>query len=288
MRTILDLHKAPIGVFDSGLGGLTVVRQIQEHLPRENILYIADQLHVPYGGRPLEEIKGFASDISRSLISSGCKAIVMACNISSAVSLKSIQTDFPHLPVIGVIHPGAEAASKSTKNGRIGVLATQGTVLSGAYTAAFASINDQFQVTEAACPKFVPLVENDQCGTQNALDAAEEYMAPLIQAGVDTVVLGCTHYPFLLSAIRAIAPEMNYIDPAVSAVKNLITLLESHHLRNDSSLESHCILSTTGDLCQYKAQVCRFMPSPYHYEEIVSTIIQDGTSSLIRLFAGIL
>ncbi len=259
---------APIGVFDSGLGGLTVVRQIREVLPHESILYIADQAHVPYGGRPLEEVKGFAIDISEYLISAGCKTLVMACNISSAVSLKIVQNLHPDIPILGVILPGAAAAVAVAKNGKIGVLATQGTVLSGAYTKAFTEIDAKIEVHEIACPQFVPLVESDRCDTLEALVAAQTYLEPLIAAGVDTVVLGCTHYPFLLTTLRKIAPGLCYIDPSVATVQVLAHILENGKLLNQAGGNTSCILTTTGDVCQYESQICRFLPPSIRFDSV--------------------
>ena len=272
---------APIGVFDSGLGGLTVVRQIREALPHESILYIADQAHVPYGGRPLEEVQGFAINISEYLIASGCKAVVMACNISSAVSLKIVQRDHPEIPVLGVILPGAAAAAESTKNGRIGVLATQGTVQSGAYTNAFADIDAKIRVFEVACPLFVPLVESDRCDTLQALEAAETYLKPLIIAGVDTVVLGCTHYPFLLSSLRKISAELNYIDPSVATVKQLARIVTDENLFAPRGSRSRCVLTTTGDVSLFEQQICRFLPASVRISEVIKTDLQSSISPIL-------
>jgi glutamate racemase len=255
-------NRAPIGVFDSGLGGLTVARRIMEALPHERILYVADQANVPYGGRDLTEVCGFACGISQALIESGCKAVVMACNISSATALQSVQDEFSQLPVLGVIRPGAEAAAKETKNGRIGVLATAGTVKSGAYTQTLHDYHAELFVLEVPCPLFVPLVEDGTLETLEALAAAETYLAPLLAADVDTVILGCTHYPFLLPALRSVAPHLCFVDPAYQTVQQLTAQLEERELlTSPSPAPPYHLLTTTGSLDAYASQLHRFLPA---------------------------
>ena len=190
-------HNRLIGVFDSGVGGLTVVRRIWEILPDEPVLFIADQAHVPYGGRPLEEVAGFACGICSALINdAGARAVVMACNISTATALETVQSMNPNFSVLGVIAPGANAALKCSTTSSIGVLATQGTVSTGAYTRTIKSLCKLAQVTEVPCPEFVPLIESERTNSPEAFDAARRYLAPIISAGADVVILGCTHYPF--------------------------------------------------------------------------------------------
>jgi glutamate racemase len=249
-------------VFDSGLGGLTVVRRIQELLPHERIIYVADQAHVPYGGRDLSEIRGFACGISAALLRSGCKAVVMACNISSATALATVQAENPATPVLGVILAGAEAAALRTRNRKVGVLATEGTVQSGAYTRALQAIDQNLTVLEVACPLFVPLVEASREGAPEAHSAAQGYLAPLVALGVDTVVLGCTHYPFLLPILHDLQPQLTYIDPAEQTTHTLIDLLTRHSLTSfplSSDQAAHHLL-TTGDHNAFAVQLRRFLP----------------------------
>ena len=266
---------APIGVFDSGLGGLTVVRQMQGLLPHERIVYVADQAHVPYGGRELSEVCGFACGISEALLRIGCKAIVMACNISSATGLKHVQAEHPHVPVLGVIAPGASEAVQHTSNGRIGVLATVGTVQTNAYTRTLRALNPDLMVVEIACPRFVPLIEAEQENTPDALDAAHTYLAPLLAAGVDTVVLGCTHYPFLMSVLRQAAPAVRFVDPALATCHALQTLLEARSLSAPSSTPRH-LLTTTGDPAAYARQLTRFLPDAAQTADIGAASWQHG------------
>ncbi|MHB1459409.1 MAG: glutamate racemase, partial [Armatimonadota bacterium] len=185
---------APIGIFDSGVGGLTVVKQVIEKMPHEGIIYIGDEAHVPYGEKTSDEIRNYALGITDYLISKGAKLVIMACNMSSANALNAARKAFPATPIIGTIDAGSRTAVNASGK-RIGVLATKGTVASGAYTATIQAISKSVEVHEQSCPKFVPLVESDMCGSSDADDAAREYVGPLIKAGCDTIILGCTHYP---------------------------------------------------------------------------------------------
>ncbi|MDO8585741.1 MAG: glutamate racemase [Armatimonadota bacterium] len=209
------MNPAPIGVFDSGLGGLTVVAQILNKLPDESVVYLADTAHVPYGERPLDEIRGFALDITAFLHGLGAKMVVMACNMSSATALGPAREAFPDTPVLGVIQPGSRAAIRVAAGRPVGVLATTGTVSSRAYSTAIRAAAPEIEVYEQACPEFVPLVESGESESARAYAAARRCVEPLVKAGVRTIILGCTHYPFLSSAIAAAAgPSVRLIDPA--------------------------------------------------------------------------
>lgn len=223
----------PIGVFDSGLGGLTVVREMLRTLPGERIVYIGDTAHVPYGGRPLEQVHGFADEISRYLIEDiGCKALVMACNISSAVAFESVQTRFSEIPMLGVIGPGARAATGIARGGPIAVLATEGTVRSGAYARAIERESPGTAVTSVACPLFVPLVEAGESDSPAADEACREYLSRARgESDARVIVLGCTHYPFLLPALTRIAGAgVSFVDPAGETVRELACLLKREGL----------------------------------------------------------
>jgi len=273
---------APIGVFDSGLGGLTAVRRIQEMLPWERIIFVADQAHVPYGGRPLSEIGGFARGISAALLRRGCKAVVMACNISSATALSIVQSENPATPVLGVILAGAEAAALRTRNRKVGVLATEGTVQSGAYTRALHAIDPDLTVVEVACPRFVPLIEAGEEGSPEARRAARGYLAPLVALGADTVVLGCTHYPFLLPILCDLQPRLSYIDPAEQTTQTLIDLLTRHRLtapRLNSNQTAHHLL-TTGDRNAFATQLRRFLPRSANTVCVRQAFWRDGVLCL--------
>ncbi|HLV80331.1 MAG TPA: glutamate racemase [Chthonomonadaceae bacterium] len=272
--------EAAIGVFDSGVGGLSVVRRLRDRLPYERILYVADQAHVPYGGRELGEVCGFACGISEALLTEGCKAIVMACNISSATALPVLQAEMPHLPILGVILPGAQAAAARTRNGRVGVLATAGTVKSGAYTRALHGIAPALQVTEVACPAFVPLVEAGQEASSAATAAAQEYLAPLRAAGVDTVILGCTHYPFLLPVLTNLAPEWDFVDPAEQTARDLADHLAACGLLAPPRATPRHRLTTTGDPAEFAALLPRFLPDASQIADVDAARWENGALHL--------
>lgn len=252
-------EEAPIGLYDSGVGGLTVLAAIARRLPNERFVYIADQAHVPYGGRPLGEIRTFAGSLARYLFDRGCKMAVMACNISSATALEDVEAGVGPEHVLGVIHPGARAAVARTRAGRIGVLATAGTVASGAYPRSVATLDAGLEVHQVACPRFVPLVEAGETETPDAEDAAATYLAPLRAAGVDTVILGCTHYPFLLPTLRTVAPELAFVDPAEATA----AAVEDHLVRAGrvrGPHPGHHELLTTGAADTFATQLSSFMP----------------------------
>ncbi len=276
-------ESAPIGMFDSGLGGLTVLRRLREILPHESVLFVADQAHVPYGGRDLAEIRRFACSISTSLLEAGSKAVVMACNISSATGLEEVQRSNPNTPALGVILPGANAALKLSPTGRIGVLATEGTLRSGAYTRALTALAAQVRITEIACPKFVPLVEASREGSAEAYAASQEYLAPLTAAGVDTIILGCTHYPFLLPTLQSIAPNITFVDPASATIWALSASLAISGLSAPPSSASPTLrLITTGDVTAFSEQLLRFLPDMPDNVFIGGAFWSDGSLHFVE------
>lgn len=235
---------APIGVFDSGLGGLTVVREILRQLPSESILYLADTAHVPYGPRPLGEVRGFALEIMRFLAAQGAKAIVAACNMSSALAVDDARR-LLDVPILGVIEAGVALALSRPTQGPIGVLATAGTVASEAYPKQIARLRPDVQVVQVPCPEFVPLVERGLECSPEARAAAQAYTQPLLDAGCRTVILGCTHYPLLLPVLEAVAPSLRFVDPAVGAAAQLgASLAERKLLRRRDVAPEHRFTAT--------------------------------------------
>jgi glutamate racemase len=235
---VVCINQQPIGVFDSGVGGLSVLRQINLKLPSESTVYFGDTAHVPYGGRELNEVKGFALSICDFLVSQGVKMVVMACNISSAVAIDEARALWPTIPIIGVIEPGATAAIESSSIA-IGVLATQGTVTSGAYTRVVTRLDCSAVVTEVACPKFVPIVEAELMNSPEAFHASVEYLAPLSAAKCRAIILGCTHYPFLQHTLASAAAELfphngqpTFIDPALETANQIGNLLSTKSILN--------------------------------------------------------
>jgi glutamate racemase len=257
----------PVGIFDSGVGGLTVAGALLRRNPCLPLLYVADQAHVPYGGRPLEEIRGFATAISAFLAQQQCRAILMACNISSATALASVSQSLSPLPVYGMIAPAVRVAlqpfslSEYRDAPRIGVLATAGTVQSGAYAAALRSLHRRCQVTQVPCPKFVPLVEAGEIESAAAREAACEYLTPLAQARCQSIILGCTHYPYLLPTLQRVAADLfaypvAFIDPA-EALADALALQTPF----DDRPSRPCLLLTTGDPDHFRRQIPRFLPN---------------------------
>lgn len=222
------MQRGLIGIFDSGVGGLTVAARVQEDLPGASYIYFGDTAHVPYGNRSADDVIGLVSNIARHLVDSGAEALVMACNTSSALALDSVRSWCP-VPVIGIIEAAARAAVFASRNGQIGLIANPLTAGSGAYErAAGRTLAAQGYAPTAArifpigCPKLVPLVEAGEVSTPTARAALLEYLEPLMAEGIDTLVLGCTHYPFLTPQIAEIlGPSVEIIDPAVFVVEDL-------------------------------------------------------------------
>lgn len=253
---------APIGVFDSGVGGLTVVSSLLKQFPNEHILYVADQVHVPYGGRPLSEIKTFATGISRFLEEQGCRAIIMACNISSATALEQVSGYLSPLPVIGVIQAAAKYVALFSHAPRVGVLATAGTVQTRAYTELIQQCNPRAEVLEIACPRFVPIVEAVQTDTDEAYEACLEYLQPLADCESETIILGCTHYPFLLPMLNRVANQLfevppTFLDPATlmgDAIQSVLNDVGQNDVRGQLTA------FTTGNVGTFTQQLPLFLP----------------------------
>jgi len=197
---------APIGVFDSGIGGLTVVAELRRALPEQSILYLGDTARVPYGGKSRETVTRYSREISDLLLAKGAGMIVAACNTASALAVSDIADDYP-VPMVGVLEPGAAAAVKATRSGNIGVIGTRATIGSDAYAAAIRRINPDLRVISTSCPLLVPLIE-EGLFVDGITDAVlRRYLEPMLSQGIDTLVLGCTHYPLLKTAISSICGE---------------------------------------------------------------------------------
>jgi len=237
------LPEQPVGVFDSGVGGLTIAREIVRQLPAETILYYGDTAHVPYGSKRVDELIRYADAIVAYLVEQGVKAIVDACNTTSAVALNYLQSKYS-VPIIGVIEPGVRDALAVTRNGRIGVLATEATIASGLHARLLQSLEPRLKVYPQACPRLVPLVEAGIVDGPEALQAVTEYVEPLVKEGIDTLLLGCTHYPFLAPVIQEVAGEgVTLVDPAASTVRQLGDLLKGHGgLRHVHGSRAHTFL----------------------------------------------
>ena len=224
--------EAPIGVFDSGVGGLTVVREIMRNLPNEEIVYFGDTARVPYGSKSKETVTRYSRQIVRFLQSKEVKAIVVACNTASAYALETIKKEL-NIPIIGVVEPGARVACETTVNDRIGVIGTEATVHSGIYTSFIRRQKPDVQVVSKACPLFVPLVEEGWLKDPITMEVARRYLEELLQYDIDTLILGCTHYPLLRSTVQKIVGEkVNLVNPAYETARDLKKLLEREGLSN--------------------------------------------------------
>ena len=225
-------REAPIGVFDSGVGGLTVAREIMRNLPSERIVYFGDTARVPYGSKSRESIIRFSRQIIHFLQEEHVKAIVVACNTASAYALDEVQKDL-NLPIIGVVKPGAKVAAEATRNKRIGVIGTKGTIGSNIYADYIHEIDPEITVVGKACPLFVPLVEEGWLKDPVTVEVAERYLQELQEQDVDTLVMGCTHYPLLRSVLRELLGEkVTLVNPAYETAQSLKQLLKEMNLDN--------------------------------------------------------
>jgi glutamate racemase len=221
---------SPIGVFDSGVGGLTVFRAIEQRLPTESLIYLGDTARIPYGIRSASTIERYALECAAFVQSKGVKAIVIACNTASALAANCLRSKCA-VPVIGVIRPGSRRAVAETRNGRIGVIATEATVASGAYERAMLAIRSGLEITSRACPLFVPLAEEGWVNHPVTQQVAEEYLAELRSSRVDTLVLGCTHYPILRPVIEdTMGDQIKYVDSGAAVADTLAHMLEEESL----------------------------------------------------------
>jgi glutamate racemase len=219
-----------IGIFDSGVGGLTVLKEVVRALPQEDTIYLGDTARVPYGTKSPETVIRYSRQIARYLFSRDIKLLVVACNTASAVALSSLQREFS-IPIVGVIEPGARAAAQVTKSGKVGVIGTAATVASSAYTKAIKRINPEIEVVTRACPLFVPLAEEGWVDNEVAQLTARMYLGDLRDQGVDTLVLGCTHYPILKGVIaQVMGPGVTLVDSAEQTALTVAQILSGQGL----------------------------------------------------------
>lgn len=251
--------QAPIGVFDSGVGGLTVARAILDQLPNEPILYVGDTARGPYGPRPLAEVRSFALEIMDNLVSQGVKAIVIACNTASAAMLRDARERY-NIPVIEVIQPAVRRAVAATRNGKVGVIGTQTTIDSRAYVDAFAAA-PHLEITSVACPLFVSYVERGETSGQEILKIAQGYLKSIIEAEVDTLVLGCTHYPLLTGIVSYVVGErVTLVSSAEETAKDIYrTLADAGLERKDHSTPPVHRFLATGETRTFSALARRFL-----------------------------
>jgi glutamate racemase len=260
----------PIGVIDSGVGGLTVAKEIMRQLPKEQIMYIGDTARCPYGPRPSEEVKAFTWEMTNYLVERNIKMLVIACNTATAVVLEEIQQQLD-IPVLGVIQPGSRAALKVTKNHKIGVIGTNGTVKSQAYTHALKALHNRVEVDNLACPLFVPLVESGNYESDEALQIVKETLKPLTNTDIDTLILGCTHYPLLRPVIQqVIGSGVQLISSGEETAIEVSAILSySNLLASSGELPEHQFF-TTGSVELFQSIASKWFEHPvYNVNHIV-------------------
>ncbi|MEZ0367077.1 glutamate racemase [Mycobacterium sp. pUA109] len=255
----MSARRAPVGIFDSGVGGLTVARAIIDQLPDEDVIYVGDTGNGPYGPLTIPEIRAHALAIGDNLVDRGVKALVIACNTASSACLRDARERYD-VPVVEVILPAVRRAVAATRNGRIGVIGTQATITSHAYQDAFAAARDT-QITAVACPRFVDFVERGVTSGRQVLGLAEGYLEPLQRAGVDTLVLGCTHYPLLSGLIQlAMGEHVTLVSSAEETAKELLRVLtESDLLHPHETAPATRLFEATGDPEAFTALAARFL-----------------------------
>jgi glutamate racemase len=263
------MSNAPVGVFDSGIGGLTVARAIRQRLPHESTIYLGDTARVPYGPKSPETVRRYAREILDWLLEQEVKAVVVACNTVTAHALDDLRARSP-VPVIGVIEPGARAAARMSARGRVGVIGTAGTIASGAYPRALWQVRPELEVVDQACPLFVPLVEEGWFDHEATHLVAEEYLAPVRAADVDALVLGCTHYPMLKPLLRRIVGDgVELIDSADETAAELAAVLDRLGLAARAGSHTSHRWVATDDAARFARVGALFMGSELDQVEIV-------------------
>ena len=260
--TIGNVDPRPVGVFDSGMGGLTVLHECLVTLPHEDFVYLGDGARLPYGPRPLDEIRRFAGEIAGYLEREGMKLIVAACNSATAAALPELQERLD-VPIVGVITPEAHAAVQTTRNRRIGLLATEATVQAGRYEELVRTLDAGARLFPVACPRLVPLIESEEPYGAETTEAVREYAQPLKEADVDTVILGCTHYPLIRPILqRVFGRGVRLVFSAEETAREVAETLDRKGIENDPAREGAARFLTTGDPVLFKTLGERFLQLP--------------------------
>ncbi|QRN84423.1 glutamate racemase [Chloroflexota bacterium] len=248
----MNLIQKPIGIFDSGVGGLSVLRAIRRELPNETLLYLGDQAHVPYGSRPRDQIRNYAFGVTRFLLAQGAKLIVVACNTASAVALHDLRQAFPDVHFVGM-EPAVKPAAETTHTGKVGVLATPTTFAGELYASVVERFAHDVQIFQSTCPGLVEQIEAGDLDSPQAREILEEALQPMLAEGIDTVVMGCTHYPFVIQLIELITgPDVRTIDPAPAIARQTRRLLTERNLLNPSPDAGKLRFYTSGSLTAFQ------------------------------------
>ncbi|ADL43084.1 glutamate racemase [Caldicellulosiruptor obsidiansis OB47] len=260
----MDLR--PIGIFDSGLGGLTVFKEIVSLMPNENIVYFGDTARIPYGSKSKETVTKFAMQNTRFLLSKNVKIVVVACNTASAYAYETLKKSFD-IPIVAVIEPGAKAAVNATKNKRVGVVGTEGTIASGSFEKKILELDSSIKVFSKPCPLFVPLVEEGWTDKEVTYLVAKEYLEEFSEKEIDTLVLGCTHYPFLQDVIKKVLPDVMLINPALETAKQVFEVLKENDMLNNSSEEPTYYFYASDNLKKFESVASIFLNEKIKCEE---------------------
>src|SRR5436189_4386745 len=256
------MDERPIGVFDSGIGGLTVLHECLVTMPHEDFLYLGDHARLPYGPRPLADVRRFAREIGSYLQDRGVKLVVNACNTATSAALPQLQEDLD-VPVVGVITPEAHAAVQATRNRRIGLLATEGTVTAGRYRELVHALDAGAELLQVACPRLVPLIESADPFGEETTEAVREYAVPLKDAGVDTVILGCTHYPLIRPIFqRVFGRDVTLVFSAEETAREVADTLARKRWEHDAGRQGAYRFLTTGDPALFRELGERFLQLP--------------------------
>jgi len=251
--------RSPIGIFDSGVGGISTLKEMIKELPNEDVIYFADTARVPYGGRSAKEIININHEIIDYLIEQGVKLIIMACGTSSAIAYPVVANKYK-LPIVALIEPGSRIAVRSSRSGKIGLIATVGTVDSGAFQRTIKEMKGTAEVYAAACPLFVPLIEGGFVEAEETKRVAREYLKPLMDSKIDTLILGCTHFPHLSGIIQEIVgPSVILVDPSAEAVLDAKALLKKKDLTSSGSKPATITYMVSGSVTQFKELASKLM-----------------------------
>lgn len=238
---------APIGIFDSGIGGVSVLRAVRARLPREELIYVGDSLHLPYGEKSMDEIRRYTIGVVAYLAAQGCKLVVIACNTASAAALNAVRAHFPNLPIVGM-EPAVKPAAEHTRSGVVGVIATTATFQGELFASVVARFAAEVRVLKQPCPGLVQQIEAGELETPATEQLLRSWLDPMLAQGMDELVLGCTHYPFVLPLLRRICgPAVNVIDPAPAVARQVQRMLETKQLQNTEEFVGHLQYFTTGN-----------------------------------------
>lgn len=275
----------PVGIFDSGVGGLSVLRSIKHLMPQENIIYVADQAHVPYGPRSLEEVRNFSLAITEFLLEQSVKLVVVACNTASAAALRYLRETFPHVPFVGM-EPAVKPATEQTKSGVVGVLATEATFQGELYASVLERFAHGVKILQHTCPGLVSLIEQGLLNDERTKSILENALLPMLEEGIDTVVLGCTHYPFVIPLIKSIVGEsVRVIDPAPAVARQVKRVLNMYGIEREKHHQGRISYYTTGNVNSFEKTVRLLTGEPIGASGLIwenNKVTLRGTDSALR------